>query len=681
MFLLTVVDTLKIQDLWKSQGSATGLFTVVTYPVFRSPVPVFTCSVMSQGASSNRKQRKRGKKILQPTANTTAMDTKEKSPIDSAMRSDDELIDDALINIAATVGDCVDAQAEHAEALNEHSDLLSKDREHIKALHQQNLLLQKKLDNVNAALVSTIERVGNVERTTDNLLQTVKNANIVVEGLAEISGENCADRIINVFTAIDSKFSADDIISAYRVGAKSNENKFPRSMVVKLQDTRIKMIIMENKGKLWNTEEYNKIFLNDDLPPKIKNERRTLREIAKFAHQLGYAGCKASGSKLVVDGKAYRYDTLHLLPEELQLCNVKTRKIGDGLGFQSEKSFLSNFFPVTLTNEQQSFSSSEQAYNFFKARTCRRDATADKIMSMSNPRYIKEAGESFPSTAVWEAHKEAFMRSIVFSKFKQNEAIKMKLLATGEQPLYECTRNRWWGCGLRFDSPEWANGTPPGLNKMGTILMEVRAVLRKTTWNQEVMIKSPSAILKSITAMSDKIQKANAMEEDFAALPVIDHDGPSVGAEDMEVNEQVDTSSSTENEEELLEQTDVDEESVNISASSSTSTPSTLGHASAASRLNVTREDGKLDMDKINKWSIPKLGDYKSRRGRNVESTRKSQRLRRTLPFSSPQLSASQGNTPNASSTPHPKRLNRSLTLQAVQDNLRPSKLRKKENK
>lgn len=647
---------------------------MVTCPVFRSPV-----FVMSQGVSSNKGRRKIGRQVSKPAADPGVMDNNGKLPIDPVKRSDEELIDDALINIAATVGDCVDAQAEHAEALNEHSDLLSKDREHIKALHQQNLMLQKKLDNVNAALVSTIERVGKVERSTDNLLQTIKNANIVVEGLVEISGENCVDRIINVFTAIESKISVDDIISAYRVGVKSKENKFPRSMVVKLHDTRVKMIIMENKGKLWNTEDYNKIFLNDDLPPQIKNERRTLREIAKFAHQLGYKGCKASGSKLVVDGKAYRYDTLHLLPEELQLCNVKTRKIGDGLGFQSEKSFLSNFYPVTMTIEQQSFSSSEQAYNFFKARTCRRDATADKIMSMSNPRYIKEAGESFPSTAVWEAHKEAFMRSIVFRKFKQNESIKMKLLATGELPLYECTRNRWWGCGLRFDSPDWSKGVPPGLNKMGTILMEVRAVLRKSTWNQEAMIKSPSAILKSVTAMSDKIQKATTEEENFAALPVVDQSVHSADVEDMDVNEQVDTSSSTENEDELLEATDVDEESVNISASSSTSTTSTPGQASTASRLNVTREDGKLDLDKISKWSIPKLGDYKTRKGRKVESTRQSQRLRRTLPFNSPQPSTSLVDAPNASSTPHPKRLNRSLTLQAVQDNLRPSKLRKKE--
>lgn len=77
------------------------------------------------------------------------MDTNEKQTIGSGnnvKKPHKQLIDEALIEIAATVGDCVDAQSEHHDAQNEHSDLLTKDKGHIKALQQQNLVLQKKLE-------------------------------------------------------------------------------------------------------------------------------------------------------------------------------------------------------------------------------------------------------------------------------------------------------------------------------------------------------------------------------------------------------------------------------------------------------------------------------------------------------------------------------------------------------
>lgn len=221
---------------------------------------------------------------------------------------------------------------------------------------------------------------------------------------------------------------------------------------------------------------------------------------------------------------------------------------------------------------------------------------------------------------------------------------------------------------------------------MGIILMEVRAALRKSTWNQEAMMKSPPAIVKAVSSMSDEIQQATleketsaVISENFASLPVIKHTDQLTDTEDMDVVEQNDSATSTENEDELLEATDVDEESVNISASSSTSVTVGFGRASAASRMNVTREDGKLYLEKIRKWSIPKLN--KNRTGQESGSEiekRRSQRLRRTLPFTSPQPGTPQVSTPQASSTPQTKRLNRSLTLQAVQNNLRPSKQRKK---
>lgn len=62
--------------------------------------------------------------------------------------------------------------------------------------------------------------------------------------------------------------------------------------------------------------------------------------------------------------------------------------------------------------EQHVFSFAEQAYQFFKCRTCKRDDRATKILDMSSPRDIEVGGNDITSTAVWEEHKESFMQSI-----------------------------------------------------------------------------------------------------------------------------------------------------------------------------------------------------------------------------------------------------------------------------
>lgn len=159
-----------------------------------------------------------------------------------------------------------------------------------------------------------MERVSKVERTADNLLQTVKNANIVVEGLNEILDENC---IATINYEHIQGHPQQLLRNGYNICLQSG-SEIERKQISKVHDRKTTRQVDQyddhgKKGKLGNIDEYSKVFLNEDPPPKIKNER-----------QVGYAGCKASGSKLVIDGKANRFKTLHLLPKELQLCNIKT---------------------------------------------------------------------------------------------------------------------------------------------------------------------------------------------------------------------------------------------------------------------------------------------------------------------------------------------------------------------
>lgn len=533
-------------------------------------------------------------------------------------------VDDAIVSIAAKVSDCVVAQAESVTSLNLQANKIADNRDELEYLRAENKALTKRLDtleavqtkrldNMAAAQKATDEKIDQVDRTVTSLSHTIKNANIVVDGITEKQGENCKMSVTKILQIIESKFSSDDIISAYRIGQTTEDR--PRPMVVKFYDALVKQIIMDGKWKLMKDKKGDKIFINDDLPPQMKHERRILCEICKYAHKIGYENCKASGSKLVVNGKAYRYSTLHLLPPELQPANIKTRPVGNGLGFQGEESFLSNFFPVTLTVEKCLFSSSEQAFQYFKAITCKKDESAAKILSMANPRDIKLAGDNIPAKAIWECHKEAFMRSIVHAKFTQNPEIKKRLLDTKDLPLMECTKNRWWGCGWRIDAPEWEKqSTYPGLNKMGKILMEVRAALSKgaSEDDNDALNKSPTAIIKSIQNINQAIQEqcgqievAEMNPEEQLINPDMVHQPQPMDTEQL--LEEKDTTDTTEtDDEELLAKTDIEEDTVDISSSSSNSSSASKS-AGNVNAHNLTTSDGKLNIDEVKSWSIPKL--------------------------------------------------------------------------
>lgn len=103
-------------------------------------------------------------------------------------------------------------------------------------------------------------------------------------------------------------------------------------------------------------------------------------------------------------------------------------------------------------------------------------------MANSNPVWIKHLGKivkGFDQTA-WEDVRYQFMKRGIRAKFAQNESLKKKLLATGEDTLCECSRyDTVWGNGLSkidpklFDKKHWR-----GQNLLGQILGEVREELR-----------------------------------------------------------------------------------------------------------------------------------------------------------------------------------------------------------
>lgn len=210
-------------------------------------------------------------------------------------------------------------------------------------------------------------------------------------------------------------------------------------------------------------------------PPAVRKVRQEMREIAKYALKIGYSNARAVGNKLQIDDKVYYEDELYLLPIDLHLSNIKTRPIGGGIGFQSEHSYMSNFYPCQIRMHQSVFASAEQAFFYHKAIICEREEAGNRLKELDDPKTIKSKGDKIPTCEDWERSKVAVMKNILRQKFIQNPELKAKLMGTYGTPLLECTNNKFWGTGWFLDDPQWKEtNIYPGKNVLGKLLEEIR---------------------------------------------------------------------------------------------------------------------------------------------------------------------------------------------------------------
>ena len=86
-----------------------------------------------------------------------------------------------------------------------------------------------------------------------------------------------------------------------------------------------------------------------------------------------------------------------------------------------------------------------------------------------DPSSAKRKGRRVKLRNDWEEVKDQIMYEIVLNKFSQNEELRKKLIATGDEYLEE--GNTWY-------DTYWGVCNGKGKNKLGKILMQVREELR-----------------------------------------------------------------------------------------------------------------------------------------------------------------------------------------------------------
>jgi N-glycosidase YbiA len=112
--------------------------------------------------------------------------------------------------------------------------------------------------------------------------------------------------------------------------------------------------------------------------------------------------------------------------------------------------------------------------HYFQAQKFAGTPYTEKIRAAFTPKQAAEMGRDrkLPLRADWEEVKDAVMLRAVQRKFEIHAEPHEILLSTGEEELVEnAPGDYYWGCG--------ADGS--GQNKLGKILVQVRANLRQDT--------------------------------------------------------------------------------------------------------------------------------------------------------------------------------------------------------
>ena len=111
--------------------------------------------------------------------------------------------------------------------------------------------------------------------------------------------------------------------------------------------------------------------------------------------------------------------------------------------------------------------------HYFQAQKFPDTPHEEQIRNTPSPMIAARLGRSrsSPLRADWEHVKEDIMREALRAKFTQHSDLRELLLSTADRKLIEHTANdRYWGDG----------GDGRGRNRLGALLMELRASLRQT---------------------------------------------------------------------------------------------------------------------------------------------------------------------------------------------------------
>jgi ribA/ribD-fused uncharacterized protein len=146
---------------------------------------------------------------------------------------------------------------------------------------------------------------------------------------------------------------------------------------------------------------------------------------------------------------------------------------------------FSNLYRRTIQLEGREFPTAEHAYQAGKPV---KEAVREWILSAPSPSLVAMAAHGLYTWDIvpnWSRIKVDRMREVLRAKFTQHEDLRNLLLSTGTARLVETGRTN------NAVNREWGEVNGKGMNRLGTLLMEVRDELRKAATRSSKRVESP----------------------------------------------------------------------------------------------------------------------------------------------------------------------------------------------
>lgn len=132
-------------------------------------------------------------------------------------------------------------------------------------------------------------------------------------------------------------------------------------------------------------------------------------------------------------------------------------------------------YPCSAIYENTKFTSTEQCFQFCKARSHNELAKAQRIIVNNDPFVCKEIGDSISDNDKWLSCREKTLSDINRLKYSQNPELMELLIDTGNNILQEATTGPDWGIAASIRSKAARENTGRGENIFGKILMSLRS--------------------------------------------------------------------------------------------------------------------------------------------------------------------------------------------------------------
>lgn len=340
--------------------------------------------------------------------------------------------------------------------------------------HEMDLVKVKSLDN------ST--KVMQLTTSLDTVDAKVRAANITVTGLEENDpADTPIKSLLELIRKVLPDFQECKIKSAFRLGQPRKNKKRPRLLLVICDSHDTKELLLRRAGDIREKSTNKYLQLSRDQSDGARRRHALIKACYKNLVAAGHT-CSMKGSLITYEKRQYGYDQLNLLPLAGRPEETRIRETADGmgLGYSSEHTYLSNFFPATIRFEDKLYTSVEHAFQHMKVKDAGYDELADEMMSLMDPYVIKSIGGGIEAKKSWIQQDEGVLEKLVRAKFEQNQELKFKLVESRYVTYYEMTKDKRWATGVKIpnDDHKLDPKNFNGKNKAGLLITRLRKEYR-----------------------------------------------------------------------------------------------------------------------------------------------------------------------------------------------------------